>query len=80
MSDESRRALTANHWVVTSTAPFSCASSVVSKGLEKQTILNVGRNVVELAKVSAGTHAYSCGTGMCSGRIVVIQPSDAAAR
>ena len=52
---------------------------MVSKGLEKQTILNVGRNVVELAKVSAGTHAYSCGTRMCSGRIVVIQPSDAAA-
>jgi hypothetical protein len=62
------------HWVLMSTAPFSCASTVVSRDLGKQITLNQGRNVVELAELSAGTYSYSCGMGMYSGHIVVIQP------
>jgi plastocyanin len=67
------------HWVLTSTAPFSCASAVVSNDLGKQFTLNAGANVVELPKLAAGTYAYSCGMGMYSGSIVVIKPPAASA-
>jgi Uncharacterized conserved protein len=67
------------HWVMTSTAPFTCASTVVSKDLGVQTTLAAGRNVIELPKLSAGTYDYSCGMGMYTGRIVVIAPPAAAA-
>jgi len=67
------------HWVMTSTAPFTCASTVVSKDLGVQITLQAGRNVIELPKLPAGTYSYSCGMGMYSGRIVVIQPPAATA-
>jgi len=66
------------HWVLTSTAPFSCAASLGSQDLGFQQVLNPGRNVVELPKLTAGTYSYSCSMGMYSGRIVVIAPPPAA--
>jgi len=61
-------------WVMTSTAPFSCAASLVSQDLGVQGVLNEGRNVIELPKLTAGTYNYSCSMGMYSGRILVIDP------
>ena len=66
------------HWVITSTAPFSCAASLTSQDLGVQGVLAEGRNVIELPKLSAGTYNYSCSMGMYSGRIVVIDPPAAA--
>lgn len=66
-------------WVITSTAPFSCAASLTSQDLGVQGVLAEGRNVVELPKLAAGTYNYSCSMGMYSGRIVVIEPPAAAA-
>jgi len=68
------------HWVMTSTAPYTCASTVVSNDLKKQITLRAGPNVVELPKLSAGTYGYTCGMGMYSGRIVVIPPPAAASK
>jgi uncharacterized protein len=62
------------HWVMTSTAPFSCASTVISDDLKQQVTLKAGPNVLELPKLAAGTYAFTCGMGMYSGRIVVIDP------
>ncbi len=62
------------HWVMTSTAPFSCAASLTSQDLGVQRVLVEGRNVIELPALSEGTYAYSCSMGMYSGRIVVIEP------
>ena len=62
------------HWVMTSTAPFSCAASISSPDLGLQGVLAEGRNVIELPKLAAGTYGYSCSMGMYSGRIVVIDP------
>lgn len=62
------------HWVLTSTAPFSCASIVTSADLKTQISLKAGPNVVELPKLAAGSYDYTCGMGMYSGRIVVIDP------
>ena len=61
-------------WVVTSTAPFSCAASLTSRDLGIQGVLAEGRNVIELPKLAAGTYDYSCSMGMYSGRILVIDP------
>lgn len=62
------------HWVMTSTAPFSCAASISSSDLGVQGVLAEGRNVIELPKLAAGTYRYSCSMGMYSGSIVVIDP------
>ena len=62
------------HWVMTSTAPFSCAASLDSQDLGIQGVLAEGRNVIELPQLAAGTYQYSCSMGMYSGSIVVIQP------
>jgi len=61
-----------SHWVITSTAPFSCAASLSSQDLGVSGVLAEGRNVVELPKLAAGNYNYSCSMGMYSGRIVVI--------
>ena len=66
-------------WIMTSTAPFSCAASLSSPDLGLQGVLAQGRNVIELPKLSAGTYNYSCSMGMYRGRIVVIEPPPAAA-
>ena len=68
-----------SHWVMTSSAPFTCAANLVSDDLKTQRALVGGRNVIELPKLSAGTYNFSCGMGMYSGRIVVIQPPAGAA-
>jgi len=59
---------------MTSTAPFSCASSLISQDLGIQGVLSEGRNVIELPALSAGTYRFSCAMGMYTGRIVVIAP------
>jgi plastocyanin len=61
-------------WVISSTAPYSCAASMTSADLGVEGILAAGRNVVELPKLAAGTYNYSCSMGMYSGQIVVIAP------
>ncbi len=66
------------HWVITSTAPFSCAASLTSQDLGVHGVLAEGRNVIELPELAAGTYNYSCSMGMYSGRIVVIEPPAAA--
>ncbi len=67
------------HWVMTSTAPFTCAASLVSNDLKTQKNLVSGPNVMELSKLTEGTYNFSCGMGMYNGRIVVIKPpADAA--
>ena len=60
------------HWVMTSTAPFSCASSLGSQDLGFQGVLKAGPNTIELPALTKGTYKYSCAMGMYTGRIVVI--------
>ena len=61
-------------WAITSTAPFSCAASLVSQDLGVQQVLGEGRTVIELPALAEGTYRYSCSMGMYYGRIVVIAP------
>ena len=61
-------------WAITSTAPFSCAASLVSQDLGVQQVLGEGRTVIELPALAEGTCRYSCSMGMYYGRIVAIAP------
>jgi len=67
------------HWVMTSTAPFTCAASLGSQDLGFRKSLAAGRNVIELPALAAGSYSYSCSMGMYSGRIFVITPPAATA-
>jgi sulfite exporter TauE/SafE/copper chaperone CopZ len=66
------------HWMMTSTAPFSCAASLSSRDLSVRGVLAQGVNIIELPALSAGTYNYSCTMGMYTGRIIVIQPPEPA--
>jgi len=66
-------------WVITSTAPYSCAASLTSQDLGLGGQLAAGPNTVELPKLAAGTYGFSCSMGMYGGRIVVIEPPAAPA-
>jgi sulfite exporter TauE/SafE len=59
-------------WTMTSTAPFTCAASIVSQDLGFRGSLVAGANLIELPKLKAGTYRYSCSMGMYTGRIIVI--------
>lgn len=59
-------------WVVTSTDPYTCASSLVSKKLNIRQALKEGENVIEFTPTETGKIAFSCSMGMYSGSFTVI--------
>ncbi len=60
-------------WIITSTNPFSCASSLVmpkysiSKGLVK------GENIIEFTPKEIGEIPFSCSMGMYRGKFIVVE-------
>lgn len=60
-------------WVVTSTEPYSCASSLVSKKLNIRTFLEKGENIVEFTPTETGKIQFSCSMGMYAGSFNVIE-------
>ncbi len=59
-------------WIVTSTDPYTCASSLVSQKLNIRQALKVGENIIEFTPKETGTIAFSCSMGMYSGSFNVI--------
>lgn len=59
-------------WIVTSTDPYTCASSLVSKKLNIRQALNEGENVIEFTPTETGKIAFSCSMGMYAGSFNVI--------
>jgi len=58
-------------WVVNSTNPYSCASSLVMKkyGISKN--LQKGENVIEFTPTETGEIPFSCSMGMYRGKFIV---------
>lgn len=54
-------------WIVTSTDPYTCASSLVSKKLNIRQALKEGENIIEFTPTEAGKIAFTCSMGMYSG-------------
>ena len=59
-------------WIVTSTEPYSCASSLVSKKLNIRQALKSGENIIEFTPTETGKIAFSCSMGMYAGSFTVI--------
>lgn len=57
--------------IMTSTNPYSCASSFVIPKMKVQKNLQSGENVIEFTPTETGTLPFSCSMGMYSGSIVV---------
>lgn len=59
-------------WIVTSTDPYTCASSLVSKKLNIRQALKEGENIIEFTPTETGKIAFSCSMGMYSGSFNVV--------
>ncbi len=59
-------------WIVTSTDPYTCASSIISSKLGIRANLKEGENVFEFTPDEAGTIRFTCSMGMYSGTFNVV--------
>ena len=59
-------------WVVTSTDPYTCANSLVSRQLNLRQNLISGENIIEFTPTEVGKIAFSCSMGMYSGSFNVV--------
>lgn len=57
--------------IVTSSNPYSCASSMIIPKMSVQKNLTSGENIIEFTPTESGTIPFSCSMGMYSGSIIV---------
>ncbi|MDX9779057.1 MAG: sulfite exporter TauE/SafE family protein [Patescibacteria group bacterium] len=62
-------------WIITSTNPYSCASSLVVPSLKINQQLKEGENIIEFTPLKIGEIRFSCSMGMYSGVIEVLTPN-----
>jgi sulfite exporter TauE/SafE/plastocyanin domain-containing protein/copper chaperone CopZ len=65
--------------IVTSTDPYSCASSIVIPKFGIRKNLQAGENTIEFTPTETGNIPFSCSMGMYTGTIVVVEAGSAAA-
>lgn len=63
-------------WIIDSTNPYSCASSLIVPSLNISKQLVKGENIIEFNPVKLGTIQFSCSMGMYRGSIEVVAPSN----
>lgn len=61
-------------WIITSTNPFSCASTIVMPKYGISKGLNKGENVIEFIPAEVGEIPFSCSMGMYRGKFIVVEP------
>ena len=59
-------------WVITSTNPYTCASSIVMPSYRISRNLQQGENVIEFTPTSTGVIQFSCSMGMYRGQFTVV--------
>lgn len=59
-------------WIINSTNPYSCASSLIVPSLKINKQLTKGENIIEFRPVKVGIINFSCSMGMYRGSIEVI--------
>jgi len=60
-------------WIINSTAPFSCASSLVVPSYGVNESLKKGENIIEFTPAKVGEIPFSCSMGMYRGKFIVIE-------
>jgi len=63
-------------WIINSTVPYSCASSLVVPALKLNQQLKKGENIIEFTPEQAGKIKFTCSMGMYSGVIEVLPPGN----
>ena len=59
-------------WIINSTNPYTCASSLVVPSYGISRSLTKGENVIEFTPTQAGEIPFSCSMGMYRGKFVVV--------
>ena len=64
-------------WTIQSSSTSTCAAFLVAPSVDVRVWLKIGPNLVNLPPLRAGTLDYTCGMGMYSGKITVVEkPAD----
>lgn len=58
-------------WIITSTNPFTCASSIIMRAYGINRGLKKGENIIEFTPTKAGEIKFSCTMGMYTGKFIV---------
>ncbi|OGY49550.1 MAG: hypothetical protein A3B89_01715 [Candidatus Buchananbacteria bacterium RIFCSPHIGHO2_02_FULL_40_13] len=58
-------------WIITSTDPFTCASSIMIREYGLSRGLKKGENIIEFTPTKAGEIKFSCTMGMYTGKFIV---------
>lgn len=58
-------------WIITSTNPFTCASSIIMREYGINRGLNKGENIIEFTPTRVGEIRFSCTMGMYTGKFIV---------
>ena len=58
-------------WVINSTNPFTCASSIIMREYNINRGLNKGENIIEFMPTRVGEFRFSCTMGMYTGKFIV---------
>lgn len=60
-------------WIITSTNPFTCASSIMMRAYGISRGLKKGENIIEFTPTKTGEIRFSCTMGMYTGKFIVIK-------
>ncbi len=63
-------------WIINSTDPYSCASSILLSKYGIRQNLSSGENVIEFTPTESGVVKFSCSMGMYTGKFNVIDPAN----
>lgn len=59
-------------WIIDSTAPFSCAASIIMPKYKINKILTSGQNIITFTPTEVGEIPFSCSMGMYRGKFIVV--------
>lgn len=62
-------------WIINSTAPYSCASSIVVPSYGISESLHSGENIITFTPTQVGEISFSCSMGMYRGKFIVVDRS-----
>lgn len=63
-------------WIISSTEPYSCASSIIVPQFRIARALSAGENIIEFTPTEIGTIRFSCNMGMYTGKFTVVETSE----
>lgn len=63
-------------WIINSTEPYSCASSLIVPQFQIARVLSSGENIIKFTPTEVGAIRFSCNMGMYTGKFNVVEATD----